>query len=71
MYFTGYCHIIFFNADIDECFEGTDNCSQTCTNTEGNFTCECDDGYYLDIDETTCIGMYLEYIIVLNSTRIS
>ena len=73
MYFTGYCHtcIIFFNTDIDECNEGTDNCSQTCTNAEGNFTCECDDGYYLDIDETTCIGMYLEYIIVLNSTCIS
>ena len=59
MYFTGYCHI---DADIDECFEGTDNCSQICTNTEGSFTCECYDGYLLDTDEATCNGMYLEFI---------
>ena len=53
----------FFNADIDECSEDTDNCNQTCTNTEGSFTCVCDDGYILDSDETTCNGMYLEYIL--------
>ena len=53
----------FFNADIDECSEDTDNCNQTCTNTEGSFTCGCDDGYILDSDETTCNGMYLEYIL--------
>ena len=62
MYFT-VSRQHFFNADIDECSEGTDNCSQTCTNTEGNFTCGCDDGYYLDIDETTCHGIYLKYIL--------
>ena len=62
MYFTVYKHIIFFNADINECIEGRDNCSQMCTNTEGSFTCGCVDGYLLDIDETTCNGMYLEFI---------
>ena len=61
MYFTAYRLIIFFNADIDECFEGTNNCSQTCTNTEGNFTCGCNDGYRLDSNERSCNGMYLAY----------
>ena len=59
MYFSVYRHITFFNTDIDECSEGTDNCSQTCTNFEGNYTCGCNDGYDLDFDETTCNGMYL------------
>ena len=56
--------MIFFNADIDECSEDTDNCNQTCTNTEGSFACECDDGYYLDSDGTTCNGMDLEYTCI-------
>ena len=50
------------NADINECSEGIDNCNQTCTNTEGSFTCGCDDGYLLYSDETTCNGIYLEII---------
>ena len=54
--------MIFLNADIDECSEGIDNCNQTCTNTEGSFTCGCDDGYLLYSDETTCNGIYLEFI---------
>ena len=61
MNFTAYRLVIFLNADIDECSDDTDNCNQTCTNTEGSFTCGCDDGYYLDSDETTCKGMYLEF----------
>ena len=45
------------NADIDECSDGTHNCSQTCTNTNGSFTCGCNSGYLLDIDGATCNGM--------------
>ena len=29
-----------------------------CINTDGNFTCECSNGYQLDIDGTSCNGMY-------------
>ncbi|XP_078691947.1 uncharacterized protein LOC144922177 [Branchiostoma floridae x Branchiostoma belcheri] len=36
--------------DIDECATGTDNCDSeaTCTNTDGSFTCTCNDGYVGD-----------------------
>ena len=51
-----------FDTDIDECSKNTDNCSQTCTNTDGNFTCGCYNGYLLDTDGTTCNGMYREQI---------
>ena len=44
--------------DIDECSDGTDDCSQTCLNTDGSFTCECTSGYTLDDDGTSCNGMY-------------
>ena len=48
-------YICFFS-DIDECNNGTHNCSQICTNTNGSFTCGCDNGYLLDLDEVTCNG---------------
>ena len=53
---------IIFDTDIDECSENTDNCSQTCTNADGNFTCGCYNGYLLDTDGTTCNGMNREHI---------
>ena len=46
------------HVDIDECNDGTHDCSQTCTNTMGSFVCGCNVGYHLDDDDTTCIGMY-------------
>ena len=35
------------NVDIDECFNGTDNCSSSalCINTVGNYTCDCLPGF--------------------------
>ena len=45
--------------DIDECAsEDTNNCGQTCVNTEGSYFCQCDDGYRLESDGYTCVGMY-------------
>ena len=48
--------------DIDECEDDTDGCSHTCTNTQGSFTCGCNDGYVLNVDGTTCDGMYIVLI---------
>ena len=44
-------------SDIDECIEGTHDCSQICINTVGSFICRCNSGYELDIDGVTCNGM--------------
>ena len=51
------------NADIDECALGMDDCSENaiCTNTPGNFSCMCDEGY--DGDGTSCVGKYYGYHI--------
>ena len=49
---------ICLSSDTNECSEGTHNCSQICNNTHGSFTCACNDGYHLDIDNVTCNGMY-------------
>ena len=46
----------FIYPDIHECNDGTDDCTQTCTNTIGSFTCECYSGYLLNTDGFTCNG---------------
>ena len=37
--------------------EGTDNCAQNCTNTDGSYMCNCSSGYRLHSDGYTCNGM--------------
>ena len=51
--------LFLFLPDIDECVEGTDNCSQNCNNTIGSYQCLCDRGYLLDSDGLTCNGMIM------------
>ena len=45
-------------ADIDECASDIDNCNfnATCTNTHGNFSCACNQGY--SGDGVICVGMW-------------
>ena len=43
--------------DIDECSEGIFGCSQGCINSVGSYFCTCQTGYYLDSDNTTCLGL--------------
>ena len=50
--------LMYQYTDIDECSEGTHNCDQVCTNTEGSFTCSCNSGYTLLSNGRSCIGMY-------------
>ena len=46
------------STDIDECTDGTHNCNANaeCSNTEGSFTCDCNDGYAGN--GTDCQGYY-------------
>ena len=44
-------------SDIDECTE--DPCDHDCTNTNGSFTCSCNNGYELDDNGRSCNGMYI------------
>ena len=42
------------STDINECELGY--CTQLCNNSEGSFTCSCQDGYTLEDDDRTCVG---------------
>jgi hypothetical protein len=44
----------FICDDVDECAAGEDNCNQVCINTDGGFSCDCNNGYILNSDGTTC-----------------
>jgi hypothetical protein len=48
-----------FNVDINECMEGSDRCIHNCQNTEGSYTCICNEGFLLDNDGYSCIGKYV------------
>ena len=49
--------MFFFNVDINECNINNGNCSQNCTNTIGSYSCSCNVGFSLHLDNTTCVGM--------------
>ena len=36
--------------EVDECSDGTHDCSQTCTNTNGSYICGCNTGYKLILE---------------------
>lgn len=49
-----FCKLLYV-ADIDECANGTSNCSQYCVNTIGSYRCSCNDTYYeLATNHQTC-----------------
>ena len=51
------CHLFFL--DINEC-EPTNDCMQTCTNTEGGYNCSCDAKLFKTDpnDLRKCVGKY-------------
>ena len=53
-----HMHVAFMFLDINECAEGADGCAQTCTDTEGSYTCSCGVGYELGHDQHGCDGQY-------------
>lgn len=42
--------------DVNECDIYNGGCQEVCTNTEGSFTCDCQDGHQLRADGYTCSG---------------
>ena len=42
--------------DQDECAVNIDGCDQNCHNTNGSFSCSCNNGYRLNVDDKTCDG---------------
>ncbi len=53
-----YLYNILHSEEIDECKEIIDTCHSdaACTNTDGSFTCACNDGY--SGDGVSCNGKY-------------
>ena len=43
-------------SDIDECEQGISGCEHNCINSNGSFTCSCNEGYRLAIDGKSCSG---------------
>ena len=50
------CMSIYYVTDIGNCRNGLHNCSQVCIESIGGFECDCDTGYLLLADRTSCIG---------------
>lgn len=55
---------VIVTLDINECDFKNGNCDQNCKNKLGTYDCSCDEGYVLDADSHSCIGM--ETLIKLN-----
>lgn len=52
------CLFVCSSLDLDECAQGTSQCSQLCLNTPGSFTCACQPGFQLDFDGRGCISKF-------------
>lgn len=46
-------------ADVDECASSmsTHGCQHICINTDGGFRCDCNSGFELNSDNSTCSGI--------------
>ena len=51
--------------DIDECGDGSSDCSNGCINTPGGFYCDCDPGYKMIFNN--CEGRQ-KFIFIFNRT---
>ncbi|XP_052806262.1 notch homolog 2 N-terminal-like protein B [Mya arenaria] len=50
-------------SDDDECNDKTHSCDHNCTNEEGAYSCSCNMGYLLDIDNRTCSGKIEAFVL--------
>ena len=52
----------FKNSDINECLSNNGGCHQNCHDSDGSYTCSCNDGYQLNSDRHTCKGIPLNLV---------
>ena len=48
---------VYTFSDIDECLSNNGGCHHNCHDSDGSYTCSCNDGYQLNSDGHTCEGM--------------
>ena len=58
-----FMYIIMHTSDIDECLEGRHQCIQVCQNTIGSYSCDCRDGFIIDVNGTSCDGEQKQIMI--------
>ena len=51
---TFFC--LYTYPDIDECLSNNGGCHHNCHDSDGSYTCSCNDGYQLNSDGHTCEG---------------
>ena len=61
--------IVFVDADVDECGEGSHDCSQICVNTPGSYYCNCQRGFQL-VNDTHCEGICV-FVCVTTCIRLT
>ena len=47
---------LYIYSDIDECLSNNGGCNHNCHDSDGSYTCSCNDGYQLNSDGHTCEG---------------
>lgn len=53
--------IIFL--DMDECEMDNGKCQHLCYNSDGSYSCDCEDGFYLDMtNNQSCISKLYHYL---------
>ena len=55
--------------DVNECEVRNGGCEQICDNTQGSFRCNCQTGFRLSNDKSSCIGKLQS--IRINMTKLS
>lgn len=53
-------------ADVDECKKNNGDCTQSCVNTKGSFTCTCNPGFQLGVDQRSCYREWHEHFPIRN-----
>ena len=48
--------LLYTYSDINECLSDNGGCHHNCHDSDGSYTCSCNNGYQLNSDGRTCEG---------------